>query len=52
MGFHLIVSSRASQVKEVVSCAKIELKRRVPVSGQFGLRCLDVYGLGTGLRNA
>ena len=45
MGFHLIVSRRADQVEEVVSCAEIELKRQVPVSGQFCPRCLDVYGL-------
>jgi len=45
MSFHLIVSRRAGQVEEVVGRAEIELKRQVPVSDQFGLRCLDVYGL-------
>ena len=51
MSLHLVVCRRASQVEKVVGRAKIELKRRVPVLGQFGFRCLDVYGLKIVLRS-
>lgn len=51
MGFHSIVCCRASQVEKVVGCAKIEFKCRVPISSQFGLRCLGIYGLKIDLRD-
>ena len=51
MSFHSIVCCRASQVEKVVCRAKVELKRRVPVSGQLGLRCFDIYGLKIVLRS-
>jgi len=51
MSFDSIVCRRAGQVEKVVCCAKIELERRVPVSGQLGLRCLDIYGLEIILRS-
>ena len=51
MSFHLIVSRRAGQVEKVVGRTEIELKSGVPVPSQFGLRCLDVYGLRIALRD-
>ena len=51
MSFDSIVCCCTGQVEKVVCRAKIELKRRVPISGQLGLRCLDIYGLKIVLRS-
>lgn len=51
MGFHLTVRRRASYVEKVIGCTEIELERRVPVSGQFGLCRLDICGLNIALRS-
>ena len=37
-------------MEKVVGRANVEFKCRIPVFGQLGFRCLDVYGLRIALR--